>query len=157
MARTPRRRDGGCRVCYNLVSRASLSRTSLAARTYLREPAGAELRGAARDRRVEERVAGDAIEAEGAEAGAQLAPGDDDASRVAIADHQRPDRALGGAALLVGIVEAQLAAGADPGAQLGDVDAVARPIPGGHGTGGGVAEKGPHFLGQNGGDLGEQI
>src|SRR5579872_2404044 len=56
---------------------------------------------------------GHSVSAEAAEIGAQLAPGDDQAHRLMIADGERPDGALADPGLFVAIGERDLAAAAD--------------------------------------------
>ncbi len=73
---------------------------------------------------------GDAVGAEGAEVAAQLAPGDEVADAVEIADRHRPGDALGRPALLVIVAERDLLALVDPAANLGEVDAVLGRLPG---------------------------
>src|SRR5262249_39136298 len=70
-----------------------------------------------------------AVGAEAAEIPAQLAPARQQPHRFVIADRDRPDRALGGAALLVAIMQRDLLALVDLRARLDHVDAVGFAIP----------------------------
>jgi hypothetical protein len=106
---------------------------------------------------LEERSRYHAIGAEAAEVGPQLAPRDQHARDLRVADGHRPDRALRDRALLVLVLERDLLAGADRGAQRGHVDGV-RPIhPARRRGDAGVEHERAQALGHHGSDLGAHV
>ena len=88
---------------------------------------------------------------------AQLAPGDQQASSVQIADGDGPDDAFGRALLLVAILKAHLLAGVDAGANLGQVERILHALVAVGRAQGGVEQKGAQALGDRGQDLGLQV
>src|ERR1700759_2384766 len=96
----------------------------------------------------------DAVGAKTAEILAQLAPGREQPHRFEIADRDRPDGALGVAAVLVAIMQRDLLALMNLRARLYHVDAVGLAIPDRPGAAGGLQHEGPQALRHGVRDLG---
>ena len=88
---------------------------------------------------------------------AQLTPADQRPRGVEIADHDRPDHALGRAVLAIAIAQRDLASGAHPGARLRDIDPVGRDFPGRRSARRRIEDQGSEVFRDRGGDLGNQV